>query len=139
MKIYFSASIRGGRQDIEIYQQIIGDLKQYGTVLTEMIGEKGLTAMGSDRPERSIYEKDMAWLRQSDVVVAEVTAPSLGVGYELAKAEEMGKPILCLYRETPGRNLSAMIAGNPVFTIRRYADESEVPWILEDFFQDSAE
>jgi nucleoside 2-deoxyribosyltransferase len=44
-----------------------------------------------------IYERDVAWLRESDFVIAEVTQPSLGVGYELGFAEAISKPILCLY------------------------------------------
>lgn len=109
-------------------------LGKHGTVLTEMVGDHGLTATGSKGPERSIYEKDMAWLTEADAVVAEVTAPSLGVGYELAKAEDMGKPVLCLYRESPERKLSAMIAGNPVFTIHTYGDTAELPDVFEGFF-----
>lgn len=109
-------------------------LATHGTVLTEMVGDAGLTASGSDGPVASIYEKDMAWLREADVVVAEVTAPSLGVGYELAKAEDMGKPVLCLYRELPDRKLSAMIAGNPAFAIRTYQDPDELAPAFAAFF-----
>lgn len=110
-------------------------LRAHGTVLTEMVGDHGLTATGSDGPVASIYEKDMAWLTEADAVVAEVTAPSLGVGYELAKAEDMGKPVLCLYRESPDRILSAMIAGNPVFTIRTYADPEKLGGVFDAFFK----
>lgn len=37
------------------------------------------------------------------VVVAEVTQPSLGVGYELGRAVTMGKKIFCLFRPSSGR------------------------------------
>ena len=37
MKIYFAGSIRAGRQDIAIYQQVVACLKIYGTVLTEHV------------------------------------------------------------------------------------------------------
>jgi len=133
-KIYFSGSIRGGRQDVQLYGRIIEMLGKHGTVLTEMVGDRGLTASGSDGPETSIYEKDMAWLTEADAVVAEVTAPSLGVGYELAKAEDMGKPVLCLYRESPERKLSAMIAGNPVFKIHTYAESNDLGPVFDTFF-----
>ena len=49
--------------------------------------------------------------RQCSVVVAEVTVPSLGVGYEIGRAVAMGKQVLCLYRPQEGRLLSAMIRG----------------------------
>ena len=38
------------------------------------------------------------------VVVAEVTQPSLGVGYELGRAKAMNKKILCLFRPKSGRS-----------------------------------
>ena len=48
MKIYFAGSIRGGRDDKELYSQIIKLLSDYGTVLTEHIGSNGLSVMGED-------------------------------------------------------------------------------------------
>lgn len=46
--------------------------------------------------EEFIYKRDVDWLLESDFVIAEVTQPSLGVGYELGFAEAKGKPVLCL-------------------------------------------
>ena len=114
MKIYFAGSIRGGRGDALLYQQIVALLREYGEVLTEHVGDAGLTAAGEDGPsDRAIYERDMAWLADADVVIAEVTIPSHGVGYEVARAQDLGKPVLCLYRCDTGRRLSALLAGNP--------------------------
>ena len=42
MKIYFAGSIRGGRDDAEIYYQIIEFLREYGEILTEHVGKKDL-------------------------------------------------------------------------------------------------
>ena len=77
----------------------------------------------------------MKWLTESDVIVAEVSTPSLGVGYEVAKAEEMGKKILCLYRPTPERKLSAMIAGNKHVAVIEYQTIEELKKILSRFFR----
>jgi hypothetical protein len=35
------------------------------------------------------------------------------VGYELGRAVDMGKPILCLYRKIDDKRLSGMISGSP--------------------------
>lgn len=43
------------------------------------------------------------------VLVAEVTQPSLGVGYEIGRAIEMNKKILCLFRPESGRRKSFLI------------------------------
>ena len=110
MNIYFAASIRGGREDEQLYRGLIAELQELGTVLTEHIAhptdlERGLT-------DQEIYQRDMSWLESADVVIAEVTTPSLGVGYEIAAAERMGTPLLCLFRPSSGRSLSAMIGGS---------------------------
>ena len=133
MRIYFAASIRGGRQDKELYARLIKLLGEYGEVLTEHIGDTKLSEDRSrDRDSnQSIYDRDMAWLRSADIVVAEVTHPSLGVGYELAQAEVMGKPVLCLYRVLPERNVSAMVAGNPYFKVYEYVDSGLLEEVKE--------
>lgn len=76
----------------------------------------------------------MAWLQEADVVVAEVTTPSLGVGYEIGKAEEK-KRVLCLYREQDGKRLSAMISGNPQIRVEKYRTIHDVERILKVFFE----
>ena len=138
MKIYFAGSIRGGRDDKELYLEIINLLGKYGKVLTEHVGDQTLSALGEDNPEEYIYNRDMAWLSEADVLVAEVTTPSLGVGYEIGKYEigktEGRKPILCLYREQSGRSLSAMISGNQNLQLKKYKDLSDLQKIFQEFF-----
>ena len=136
MNIYFAASIRGGRDDQEIYKQIIELLRSYGTVLTEHFGNKDINAAtGTGKDVEAIYKQDMDWVTMADIVVAEVTQPSLGVGYEIGRAEDMGKKILCLYRETPDRSLSAMIAGNKKLHIKTYASIKDVQSIFQEFLR----
>ncbi|MEK6946889.1 MAG: nucleoside 2-deoxyribosyltransferase [Nanoarchaeota archaeon] len=135
MKIYFAGSIRGGRDDKELYLEIINLLGKYGKVLTEHIGDKTLSAMGEDGPtDEYIYERDMAWLNEADVVVAEVTTPSLGVGYEIGKMEDK-KPTLCLFREQDGKRISAMIGGNKNVKIEKYQTIDNLEPILYKFFK----
>jgi len=74
MKIYFAGSIRGGRDDIQTYQEIIKFISKFGTVLTEHVGDPLLTNEGEkENLEHFIYNRDLNWLKESDVVVAEVT------------------------------------------------------------------
>jgi 2'-deoxynucleoside 5'-phosphate N-hydrolase len=122
MKIYFCGSIHGGRQHQESYRQIILHLKKYGNVLTEHVGDPKLTVHGEKISKVEVYERDVAWLREADVVIAEVSTPSLGVGYELGLAEALGKRILCLYLKSPDFSLSSMIEGDRNFLCRGYAD-----------------
>ena len=134
MKIYFAGSIRGGRDDQKLYALILQELAGYGTVLTEHVGDQMVLNTGEDSLSDSyIYERDMSWIREADVVVAEVTTPSLGVGYEIGKTEDK-KPILCLFREQDGKKVSAMIAGNKNLNIQKYSTIEDVKALLKEFF-----
>lgn len=133
-KIYFSASISGGRDDAPLYQRLVDLLKEYGEVLTEHIGSPDLSSSGEDGDDHAIYARDLEWLAAADVLVAEVSTPSLGVGFEIAKALELHKPVLCLYRPEDGRRLSAMIAGCPNLTLREYRNLEEARAHLDAFF-----
>lgn len=135
MKIYFAGSITGGRDDKDLYFSIIQDLGKYGLVLTEHIGDNKLTNLGEDKhsPEY-IFERDMSWVRESDLIVAEVTTPSLGVGYEIGQAQSMGKNIVCLYRKVEGKKLSSMIFGNRYLKIYEYKSLEDIKRILEKYF-----
>ena len=87
-KIYFAGSISGGREDVDVYPPLIDHLRRYGKVLTEHVGNKEMTQLGESIPLAEIYRRDMEWLSESDVIVAEVTRVSLGVGYELGRMTE---------------------------------------------------
>jgi nucleoside 2-deoxyribosyltransferase len=132
--IYFAGSIRGGREDQQLYLEIVDRLKRYGTVLTEHVGDHALTGDGEKLNSREIHDRDLAWLSKAECVVAEVTMPSLGVGYEIGRALEWKKPVLCLFRPVEGRLLSAMIAGNTEVTLREYVTIAELKTHLDNFF-----
>lgn len=136
MKIYFAGSITGGRDDKELYTRIILFLSRYGKVLTEHIGYSHISAMGeTDVKPKYIYERDLAWLTESDMVIAEVTIPSLGVGYEIGKAESLGKRVLCLYRPSAKKRLSSMIRGNEKLIVKEYQTIEDLEKIFADFFK----
>ena len=136
MKIYFAGSIRGGREDAALYMQIIEYLKTFGEVLTEHIGDPNLTRPGDDGPtDNYIHDRDLEWLQSADVLVAEVTAISMGVGYEIGRAVESGKKVLCLFRPDSGKNLSAMIAGCPGLELVNYRNLADVKIVLANFLK----
>ncbi len=126
-KVYFAGSIRGGRQDAALYREMIAFLEARGyPVLTEHVGLESLQEEGErTMTEEEIFDRDMAWLEESDMVVAECTTPSHGVGYELGRAREMGKPIHIFYDLNRGR-LSAMLAGDERFILHPYTTHREL-------------
>ncbi len=136
MKIYFAGSIRGGRGDAALYLQIIDYLKTFGEVLTEHIGDQNLSDLGDDGPtDKYIHDRDLAWLQSADILVAEVTTVSMGVGYEIGRAVESGKKVLCLFRPESGKNISAMIAGCDELTLVNYNDLNEVKLVIDAFLR----
>lgn len=120
MKVYFACSIRGGG-DTSNYITILNAIKAAGgDVLSEIFVHDAINLGGSPLPPDQIYVRDISMINDADVVIAEVSNPSLGVGYELAYAEKLGRPILCLFNKDSNGNLSAMISGNSYNTISRY-------------------
>ena len=136
MKIYFAGAIRGGREDAEFYFNIIHYLEKFGVVLTEHVGNTELSEKGEvSRTDNDIFQRDLNWLQSADVVVAEVSTPSLGVGYELGIAEKLKIPILCLYRPIKGKRLSAMINGNEKFQCQAYQGFDEAKTHINNFLK----
>jgi hypothetical protein len=135
LRIYFAGSIRAGRADAVLYHRIVQILQKYGTVLTEHVGDPNMDESGDSHiSDKEIHDRDMQWLESSNVLVAEVTQPSLGVGYEIGRAVDMNKDILCLFRPETGKRLSAMIRGaEPTIRVKDYKVE-EIEQILHDYF-----
>jgi nucleoside 2-deoxyribosyltransferase len=112
MNIYFACSITGGREFESVYQAITQALAEdYHEVPTAHLAESSVTEVEAVIGPLEVYSRDVAWIRACDLLIAEVSAPSHGVGYEIGFALALGKPVLALYQE--GRKVSKMISGNP--------------------------
>ena len=125
MNIYFCGSIRGGREDAALYHEMIEFLKGYGCVLTEHVGDPTLTEMGNDGTSEEIWKRDTDWLKESDIVIAECSKASHGVGYEIAYAQALSKEVHIFYGGAVGR-LSAMLEGCPDFGVHYYKSKEEL-------------
>ena len=121
-KIYFCASVTGGRENIDTYKRIVERLKENYIVLTEHLADPNLSSMGENLSQKEIYDRDIAYIENADTVIAECSTPSLGVGYELCYAEKLNLPTFVLFRKQDGKRLSAMIGGNEYYTVIYYDD-----------------
>ena len=137
MDIYFACSITGGRQDEIAFQSIVDTLISAGHIvptahlaLPDVIQQEGIVA------PQEVYTRDTNWINGCQALVAEVSTPSHGVGYEIAYALHMGKPVLCCYRQ--GIRVSKMILGNPNpnLHLRTYRDPADLFPILHEFLAD---
>lgn len=134
MKIYFSGSIAGGRKYLDIYKKIVAYLKERGhDVLTEHIIVDHIFDLEKQWSPKEIFERDIQWLNDCDLVIAEVSNPSLGVGYEICYALEHRIPTLGIYQ--PEIFVSRMIIGNtsPHLTLFEYQDEQRLFQKLDEF------
>ena len=111
MKIYLSGAIRGGRELQSNYQIIHDYLKENGhEILTHHVASPNVLEIEKSIPDVEIFAQDIKWLQECDTLIAEVSVPSTGVGYEIAYALKLNKPVLAIYEEN--RVISAMISGN---------------------------
>lgn len=136
MDLYFSCSLTGGRQDQPAYAALVGTLQARGhTVFTAHLAQPASLAEEATLDPRVVYTRDVRWLDEAQAVIAEVSTPSHGVGYEIAYALLKGKPVLALYRA--GARVSKMLLGNdqPGMTVRAYGDEPEALAVVGEFLR----
>lgn len=111
MNIYFACSITGGREFENAYQQIVAALEKEGhTIPTSHLVQSDVMDNERSITPREVYERDTKWIEQCDALIAEVSVPSHGVGYEIGYALNIGKPVLCIHHQE--RRVSKMITGN---------------------------
>jgi hypothetical protein len=136
-KIYFACSITGGRDHAHVYEGMVEHIKSAGhEVLCELFASKDVDpgiGLMRDLTARGVWEADLAWVKESAAVIAETTQPSLGVGYEIAKAHQWDKPVLALYFPREGRKLSPMISGSPNVQVAEYTAPEEAHAAISAF------
>jgi len=136
MNIYFACSITGGREFESVYQAITRTLLADGhAVPTAHLADPGVKAREGKVKPGEVFEKDTTWIRGCDALVAEVSTPSHGVGFEVAYALNLNKAVLCIYRE--GQNISKMLTGNshPRLQVMSYQDPEEAVAMIRSFLK----
>lgn len=135
-RIFLSCSIRGGRQLLDTYRLICDIVGEAGAeVLSWHVADPELEKVEIRMTEEEIYTRDMGLLVKSDSLIAEVTVPSTGVGYEICRALVLGIPVLCLY--SPDAAVSAMVLGNPdpLLEAKAYPDKASLKYIITEFIR----
>ena len=136
MNIYFACSITGGRQDELVYQKLVDILEKNGhRVPTALLASPDVMPLEGVISPEEVYERDIRWISECDFLLAEVSTPSHGVGYEIGYALGLGKRVLCLYRK--GRKVSKMILGNPhpQLTIHAYESPNQAIFLLSSYLE----
>ncbi len=134
MNIYFSCSITGGRNDQGIYKLLVDQLTDWGhEVPTAILASPNVLEYENSSAPNAVYKRDVKWVEDCDALIAEVSTPSHGVGYEIALALMLKKPVLCCYQK--GRKVSKMITGNdmPNLQLSTYETENQLLNKVEEF------
>lgn len=135
-KIFLSGSIRGGRQLLETYMVMCNFVEEAGAeLICRHIADPELESLEKEMTEEEIYSRDMNLLKESGAVIAEVTVPSTGVGYEICRALTLGIPVLCVHK--PEALVSAMLLGNPnpLLQIKAYSKKEMLKQIISEFIE----
>lgn len=139
MNIYFACALTGGRKDQKVYERLVDFMLECGHVVpTAHLARSDVMHLERVVDPADVYQRDMAWISACDGVVAEVSTPSHGVGYEVAVALGLGKPVLCCYQL--GVAVSKMITGNDTagLVVEAYDDPGQAVEIVGTFLDDLA-
>ncbi|MGA7826627.1 MAG: nucleoside 2-deoxyribosyltransferase [Geobacteraceae bacterium] len=131
MKLFFAGSMRGGGGYIKVYRRIITLLNNHGAVISEFLNDNGTLEKEGKKGDLTIYARTSEAIRHADLLVAEVSHPSIGVGYEIGMAESLGIPIVVLYHRGSEYRISAMVAGNEKIATLPYDTFEELGSLLE--------
>lgn len=99
MKVHFAADVGGDKEDFKRICQFIEKLDH--TLVTHHYLNRNLSDIDKESPEESKFyvERSMKWIKSADVVVFETTKPDISIGYELAVAVSLHKPVIALYND----------------------------------------
>ena len=133
MQIYLACTVRGDRGAVAITRLLADLLEQLGhTVLTRHLLVDDADAQEGRLSEREVFERDVRWLDEADVLIAEASGSSYGVGFEVGyvagRAERTDQRVLLLYDAARRPFVSRLIAGNthPACTTYPYQDREDL-------------
>ena len=85
--------------------------------------------------DKQVYTRDIKWIDGSKIMIAEVSGPSLGVGFEISYALFVKKiPVLAVYQENAGQ-ISAMISGcnNKNLQLKKVSNIDDLTQVIKNF------
>jgi nucleoside 2-deoxyribosyltransferase len=134
MKIYLGFTVAGDRSGIEAARKVVQLLERLGhEVLTRHLVEDNAWEADRQISAQDVYRRDMAWLEQCDLFIAEVSGSSFGLGFEAGYLlGATNKKVILLYRRELEYKLSLLISGNthPNCTLVPYTTVEEAQTLI---------
>ena len=130
MKIYFGFTVAGDRSSVDTARRIVALLEEMGhQVLTRHLVNDDAAKLDRGITPQMVFERDMNWLRESDIFIAEVSGSSFGLGFEAGfLLGSSDRQALLFYRREAESRISLLITGNthPRCTLAPYSGFEEI-------------
>ena len=140
VNIYLACTVRGDRGAVIVARALADALEWMGhTILTGHLLEDDVEGAEAVLTERAVFERDMRWLDAADMLIAEASGSSYGVGFEvgyvLGRSDVTGQRVLLLYDAARRPLVSRLIAGNvhPNCTTYSYRDADDLLQFVRTF------
>ena len=117
MRVYLACTVRGDRSGVLAGRAICERLEHHGhEVPTKHLLADDVETAEAQLTEGDVYRRDLDRLARCDVLVAEASGSSYGVGFEvgyvLARAAATGQRVVLLYDRSRRHAISRLITGN---------------------------
>ena len=136
MKIYFGFTVAGDRSSLDIARRVVELLESKGhEVLTRHLVSDNAWEQDRLITPQQVYERDMKWLEQCDLLITEVSGSSFGLGFETGYLlGTTSKKALLLYKRDAEKRISLLITGNthPRCLVLPYTDLAEIEEFLSN-------
>ena len=141
MNIYLACTVRGDRSGVAAGRAICERLQTLGhEVLTTHLLADDVDEAESTLNEADVFRRDLDWLESCEVLVAEASGSSYGVGFEvgyvLSRADRTGQRVVVLYNTARRHAVSRVITGNcdPNCTTVGYSSVEELLAFIDQRF-----
>ena len=141
MRIYLACTVRGDRGGVRAGRAICERLQQHGhEVLTTHLLAADVDAAESRLSEDEVFRRDIDWLSRCEVLVAEASGSSYGVGFEvgyvLGRAASTGQRVVLLYDAARRHTISRLIIGNgdDACTTFAYTSLEDLTAFIDQYF-----
>jgi nucleoside 2-deoxyribosyltransferase len=116
MKIYLACTVRGDRGAVAGLRALVATLEGADhTILTKHLLDDNVEGAESALSERAVYERDIQWLDACDILIADASGSSFGVGFEVGYVlgrSDRNQRVILLYRADRRDQISRLIVGN---------------------------
>jgi len=115
LKVYFTASASHNGELIPYYKKILDNIKKQTVKIIsgQQVTDRKLLEEDKKLTAEQIFHREQYFINEADLIIAEVSKPSLGVGSEIVYALSLDKPVLALVMTGYEDKISPMVAGNP--------------------------